>query len=983
MERHRETHERHDQPKELSKDSSNRQRPQHYDGSREPDRRAHKDLSSAKTRSGRASGRLPKDMEALSGSKEYIRRWLATTESNDNQNTMPVSRPTNAGRHNDIGAQGAACGLRPAAHIYEDQQISTRGKRRHKSSSDSSLLEVPMRPQTTRLKRDDPHPTISKRRDQPTFRKKQKMPHSDHGSSSHASSHNPPRETFEKRARHKTREDRYEPKKKEERSEKTGEARKKRENRGDRRRAAKKSGEKLMQNFSSKNVARDRLTMRPRSGPGLFTNGRASSPARRRGLPDLAFSEMDFLQRSSRKGPAENRERVTSKCHEKEKRKVTRAQEEISTFFGPMKMPLQKVSTNTTKAYSSSAKNDRSIYAKRMEQDQNQMTSSYERSGSFDFQQERPCSKGRPGQPSHEHKAYGSYSRAASNPMEHPGSASKLSSKATSTLSWSESQFSPAITTPKRVLDRLSVSPTPSSVWRSIENTGIFKGTGIKITPAPRNKRQSSMTLSMYENQIRDQTQIWKGLSERTGPTTTTADSSEMGRGLFEVGLQGQERSVSSNRSISFRDPQAQPENNISRDQIDTAGQTAASRQRLVVEHFHPQLGWHEHPHAISRSQQTSAAAMREAIPRDFRSTPRSRDEIAKHARLKLPKRPSTTLPIINHNVGENEQVAGMGISNSRPLKIAIKDDSQVSEEHPEDAIGGTQSAAYRVRLASLASSSSDPTTSSTRHRLPISHVIEGNPPGSLSGYMMSLECSEQPHTDTTMGEKQQSSLPRPMYPQVRLQLSEEIALGDGPEGESEACDIPYKKESWIGNVRPVVPVQSIRGSLVSEDEPFYIHQIQRDFQNNPSNSYQQSSSGVKGLPPEHLNTHTIHHEDHRLDDLQYLEDSLESNTRGYGGKCSTTNQAYEDMNAEYAERYGNRDLELYHDEQEFVGHNLIKGEIYDFEHAHQYNHGESFYDALDSIESHKRIYKAEPCDGYDRQMETPGAGFWQPRPRY
>ncbi|PBP22383.1 hypothetical protein BUE80_DR006729 [Diplocarpon rosae] len=981
MERHRETHEHHGEPQELSKDSPSRQRPQPRDGNREPDRRAHKDLSSAKTRSGRASRRPPKDMEALSGSNEYIRRWLAQTESSDNQNTIRGGNgPTNASRHNDRRAQGAAYGLRPAAHIYEDEQISTRGKRRHRSSSDSSLLEVPIRAQTDNWKSDDPHPTMSKRQDQPTVRKKQKMDHSDDGGSSHTSSYNPPREKFEKRARHKTREDRYEPKKKEERSEKTE---KKREKRGDRRRAAKESGEKLMQNFSSQNVARDRLTMRPSNGPGLFKNGRASSPARRRGLPDLAFSEMDFLQHSSRKGPAEIRERVTSKFREQEKRKATRAQEEISTFFGPLKMPLQKVSTNRTKPYSSRATNDRSIYAKQLEQDQNQKTSSYERSGSFDCQQEQHFSKERPGPPSPKQQAYGSYSRAASNLIDHPGSASKLSSKATTTLSWSASQVSPAITSPERVLNRLSVSPTPSSVWRSIENTGVFKGTGIEITPDPRHKRQSSMTLSMYGNQIRDQTQIWKGLSERTGPTTTTADSPKMGLGLSELGLQARERPVASKRSLSFRDSQAQSENDISHDQIDTAGHMAASRQRIVVEHFDPQLGWYEDPHAISRSQQTSAAVTRGEIPRDFRSTPPSRDEIAKHARLKLPKRPSTTLPIINDNVGECEKLAGLGILKSRPLNIAVNDDSQVIEEHPEDAIRRTQSAASRVRLARLASNPSDQTTPSTRNEVPTDHVIEENPPGSLPGYMMSSKCSEQPHMNATIVDKRHSSGPRPLHSQVRFQFSEEIAAGDGPEGGSEACGIPFKKESWMGGVCPVVPVQSMHESLVSEDEPFYIHQIHRNFQCNLSNSYQESISGVTGMPLEQLNTQTIHHEDHQLDDLQYLEDPLESNTRGCGGKCSTTNQAYEDMNIEYAERSGNRDLEWYYNDEEFDGHNLVQEEIYDYEHAYQYNQGDSFYDALEPIEGHKQIYKAEACGGYDMQMEIPGAGFWQPRPRY
>ena len=71
-------------------------------------------------------------------------------------------------------------------------------------------------------------------------------------------------ETFEKRERYKTREDRYEPRKKKHKSEKRDEEpkrKKRREKRGDKNKAAKKAGEDLMNSFSSKNVAHDRLTV--------------------------------------------------------------------------------------------------------------------------------------------------------------------------------------------------------------------------------------------------------------------------------------------------------------------------------------------------------------------------------------------------------------------------------------------------------------------------------------------------------------------------------------------------------------------------------------------------------------------------------------------------------------------------------------------------------------------------------------------------
>lgn len=72
------------------------------------------------------------------------------------------------------------------------------------------------------------------------------------------------KETFEKRARHKTNEDRYDPKK---RAEKEKEKREKKEEKSKRvkksgrQKESKIPGETLMKNFESKNVANDRLTV--------------------------------------------------------------------------------------------------------------------------------------------------------------------------------------------------------------------------------------------------------------------------------------------------------------------------------------------------------------------------------------------------------------------------------------------------------------------------------------------------------------------------------------------------------------------------------------------------------------------------------------------------------------------------------------------------------------------------------------------------
>ncbi|KAL7269293.1 hypothetical protein RUND412_008050 [Rhizina undulata] len=63
---------------------------------------------------------------------------------------------------------------------------------------------------------------------------------------------------------------------------------------------SKKPSESLIENFSAENVVKERITLRPSHRLGLFKKGRASSPFKKRGLPDLAFSEMDFLYRQKK-----------------------------------------------------------------------------------------------------------------------------------------------------------------------------------------------------------------------------------------------------------------------------------------------------------------------------------------------------------------------------------------------------------------------------------------------------------------------------------------------------------------------------------------------------------------------------------------------------------------------------------------------------------------------------------------------------------
>ncbi|KAI1096084.1 hypothetical protein F5B19DRAFT_218935 [Rostrohypoxylon terebratum] len=136
---------------------------------------------------------------------------------------------------------------------------------------------------------------------------------------------------FEKRPRHKTREDKYETKKR-----KRGHEDGTRGHEEDRRKKRKKaqgkksamSSKNVVNKFTSDAVLNDRITVQPHLKPGIFDNGRTS---KRQPVSDLAFSEMQFLKHQKRN----HQPKPLSKSRLREKRREDREMEEVSSFFLP------------------------------------------------------------------------------------------------------------------------------------------------------------------------------------------------------------------------------------------------------------------------------------------------------------------------------------------------------------------------------------------------------------------------------------------------------------------------------------------------------------------------------------------------------------------------------------------------------------------------------------------------------------------------
>ncbi|KAI4673273.1 uncharacterized protein J4E88_008885 [Alternaria novae-zelandiae] len=114
-----------------------------------------------------------------------------------------------------------------------------------------------------------------------------------------------------------------------------------------RRKPRRKNGEKapgVMQTFQATNISGDRLTLKPREQLGLFNKGRTSTAIKGRGLPDLVFSEMKFLQQHKDEPEPVPRSDASKKKRKKDNEQMKEG--EISAFFTSARPALVDKDTN-------------------------------------------------------------------------------------------------------------------------------------------------------------------------------------------------------------------------------------------------------------------------------------------------------------------------------------------------------------------------------------------------------------------------------------------------------------------------------------------------------------------------------------------------------------------------------------------------------------------------------------------------------------
>ncbi|KAF7894120.1 hypothetical protein EAF00_007634 [Botryotinia globosa] len=644
--------------------ADSRKQHKHYnDGGTSP---THDRIYSPKRRVEQRQPLATRYQNELSADKDYVRNWLAQTQNEDiieppeqfiieTDSGRPQKRSKNLGYGHTAHRPGESKStVDPRPKSYEEHV-----------SSDSSLL------QASRM------PVVDQRTEIPPMSNPANRGHVKEKTRSHKHQRNVPstitsissrssvvqlkQETFEKRARHKTREDRYDTKRKSDKAEAVDKPiRTRREKRGDRKTAARKASKDLMSNFASNKIGKDRLTVRPSNGPGIFQNGRASSPPRRRGLPDLAFSEMEFLRRSGRRSQV-NDSIMVPKSRAKENKKAARAQDEIDEFFKPSKTPARDNSPTIDHPTSPTSMFEVSLYERQLRRDREDDRYQYYTENSAARVDERRS-----------HPIDSSNQQVQSNELKFPRkltpklhsediSNHKVHSKTTDTMvTWSESQYSPGATMAlRRAREQCCQRPmsaTPDSIRNSIERTGIFKDTGIESSSRWKSNIQEPMNEELHGPGGKD-------------IISTIGSLVETSREFSSLGTDSATNSNETGRPPNFQQPDCLPQipshmqEKIEEPFLRGSNQVAVEAhdkrlRRTVIEYYDPNRGWYRGKESGPPSDSPEHHAKPTAA---LATTPLTRQQMARNAKI---KRPSTTLPVIreaSHESRENSHSSFSG----------------------------------------------------------------------------------------------------------------------------------------------------------------------------------------------------------------------------------------------------------------------------------------------------------------------------------
>lgn len=302
-------------------------------------------------------------------------------------------------------------------------------------------------------------------------------------------------------------------------------------------------------------------------------------------VPDLAFSEMEFLRRSKHLPAELVEEKSLSKSREKEKRRSERAQNEISEYFKPSTELRVEVEKADRQQASNMSNVDYKLCQGEIAKDRYQSSYSRSTSQSIDFSK-KPFS-----QLDRRH----AFNQLAAMPhlrgqMVQPGVAPdmtrKLSDRDTTYYTWSDSARSPNVSQNKQKTCSV-VSTTPESVRKMLNDTGIFRNTGIDRATSRMNETASKEPV---RSKVHTKAPRFSKILNCESPTTHTRKSSRTNihtRQPVDAG-ENSSRNHHSHREVQIRYHDESDIRAVDAEKVIRPPKT-------IIQHYNPESGWQEH----------------------------------------------------------------------------------------------------------------------------------------------------------------------------------------------------------------------------------------------------------------------------------------------------------------------------------------------------------------------------------------------------
>jgi hypothetical protein len=671
-------------------------------------------------------------------------------------------------------------------------------------------------------------------------------------------------------------------------------------------------------------------------------------------VPDLAFSEMDFLQRSGRHVSVKE-DKTISKSREKEKRKAARAQDEISMFLKPDRMPLQPTSLNKGSVASSThAKDRRSATSDQLDSDY--LGRHHERSQSFDFPQ-KPSLDFRRTKPTSDILSASLGRNPVINRLEYgPHSTGKISGRASTYISWSETQFSREAKSPKlSKVNRIGASSTPESIRRSLEKTGIFRDTGISM-PA----RRAAASPHIYGRSSQ------RGQTRPTGNPARSTSTPESGERVVSPARLGTHE-LTSSHVVHRPDLQEGFHASHAKDEIAQTGEAEMKRERIVIEHFDPNLGWYERQRSGERGQKIASTVTKGEIPEQPKSAPIDRLQRAQMARI---KRPPTTVPLPRPSLARDGAIfknplngrmqTNTNVEQEPNQRTSPRDMAEVASQEREDRLNLESGNQSNVRTQRNEHGQSD-FLQSDNYKV-IGQTVYGGAGTEIQNTPLFLPTKHAEADNELSSARHEATYALHSNSSSYLGLPARVfSAGQGP------------LQNDYGN-------HGGRPSLQAESEPYYIHQLQRH-----SASYGPS-----------------HHEDHlrrieyeqldiltRAETTAELEDFPRSNIPEREGYFYTPADDYIDNVFQHAyegfEDHGGHletepwnlrspqvGMALEHSEIEELGDSYEEGRLMEIDQRQQL-----------IVRNYTPVEQERGYEQYDPARDGQSRAFWQPYPQY